>query len=585
MDPRQELEMLRRLAQLEAKAGRPVQSPSVQATPEAINPAEGMSALERGLVGAGGAVRKAYLGVRSLVPGLGLTPQEQEELKWFEGQKDNLGTAGTVGGVLSDVAMMAVPGGAAQRAIRGASTAAQSVPLLGRALAATRTGIGSAAAAGGALSAATAPEDRGEAALGGAIGAGAGEAAGRVLTKALGGVVSNKVTPQARELMDQGASVPMWKAVDQTDRAGRVIRNLAERGRVLPVAGDLIKTQERAGIESWNKILMREATPPTPTLDEAGGVLRWNVKPVESVGTKGMNELAEKFDSAYGALYGNRGVPVDDQFKQSLAGIVADTQKYMPSAADDVGGAAKRVLDTLAGPTAPNVQKTGGSTVGRGKVSSRITTPVSTTETPGREVISHDALKQAIKDLDKSVQGAWQKGDAEKAEALDSMRQALLDMRARGLPPEVASEAQAINQAYAKFKTLERAAGTLGAQKAGGVVTPAQQLNAIRARDRTPDKSAFARGNAPGQRQALTANDVYGSTLPEVGPGTAEKLLPFVGLGLPMMGMDMGATALLGTQTGQRFLMGGLPGQQPIRRLGNEYLIPALRAYGTAMGN
>jgi hypothetical protein len=52
-----------------------------------------------------------------------------------------------------------------------------------------------------------------------------------------------------------------------------------------------------------------------------------------------------------------------------------------------------------------------------------------------------------------------------------------------------------------------------------------------------------------------------------------------------MIGMDMGATALLGTQTGQRFLQGALPGQAAVRRYGSEYLVPALRAYGMTQGN
>jgi hypothetical protein len=110
-------------------------------------------------------------------------------------------------------------------------------------------------------------------------------------------------------------------------------------------------------------------------------------------------------------------------------------------------------------------------------------------------------------------------------------------------------------------------------------------LNAIKANDRTPNKSGFSGGNALNQQDVLRAERVLGNRLPEVGPGTAEKLAPLLGFGLPMLAGDMGATALLGSKTGQRFLMGGLPGQAGIRQLGSEYLVPALRNIGTSIGN
>jgi len=531
-----------------------------------------MSAPMRFLGGAKAAWDRAAMGLKGMVTDL--TPEDQallEQGKAFTGQA---GTAGTFGNVAGDVAMTAAPALRAQQAISaGARFLPQAMQFVGR-------GIPSAALAGGVTGAALAPEDRGSSAIGGAAGGAIGQAAGQALTKGLGGLVSGQVTPAARELMDQGAFVPMWKASEN-----RVLRNVAERARALPVSGEIIRGQERAGIESWNRILTREATPPTPVLDDAGNVLRWEKSPVTDVGTQGLNKLANKFDEAYGALYGNRGVPVDQAFQTEIGQLSQSTRRYMPSVADDVDGMIAKVNDILAGPTAAKTTRTGGQPVGRGLVSRGMKTPVVSTTEPGREVISYNALKDAIDTVDKGVTSAWKTGNADKAEALMALRDSLQQMRTRGLPPEVQSMADEINQAYAKFKTVERAASTLGAQRAGGVVTPNQQLSSIKARDRSPNKSSFSRGNAPGQQKALTAQEVYGSTLPEVGPGTAEKLLPVIGFGLPMMGMDMGASALLGTQTGQRFLMGGLPGQSAVRRYGNEFLVPALRAYGTSMGD
>jgi G:T/U-mismatch repair DNA glycosylase len=535
-----------------------------------------MGTVMRGLGGAKASWDRAAMGLKGLFTDL--TPQDKQLLEGGKAFVEEGGPAATVGNVAGDVAIYAAPSARAIQGIQAASNAAKAVPMLGKALAATRTGLGSTAAGSALTSAALAPEDRAGAAMGGAAGGALGYGAGQVLTKTLGGLASSKVTPAARELMEQGADVPIWKATDS-----RIVRNMAERGKVLPVAGDIIRGQERSGIESWNKILLREATPPTPVLDDVGNVLRWKVDPVNDVGTAGLNKLAQKFDDAYGALYGNRGVPVDDVFQAQLSNLSQSTRRYLPSAADDVDGVISKVTDILAGPTAATTTRAGGQPVGKGLVSSRIKTPVTTSLEPGREVISHDALKQAIKSVDDSVDAAWRAGNGEKAEALSALRDNLQSLRARGLPPEVAAEADAINKAYAKFKTVERAATSVAAQKAGGVVTPGQQINSIKARDKTPGKSAFARGNAPGQQQALTAQEVYGNQLPDIGPGTAEKLLPMMGFGLPMMGMDAGATALLGTQTGQNLLMGKYPMQNWIRNR-SPYVIDALRTYGQTVG-
>ncbi len=583
MDPRQELEELRRLEDLERRLASQdlgevrKQKQASQANVYAGQNVGQMGSVMRGLGGAKAAWDRAALGLKDMFTDL--TPEDKALLDQGKAFTEQGGTAATVGNIGADALMMAAP------ALRGQQAIMAGAKMLPRAAQFIGGRLPSAALASGATSAALTPEDRTGAFYGGAAGGAAGEVAGRVLTRALGGVVSDKVTPAARDLMNQGADVPMWKAVDDTTRSGRVLRNAAERAKVLPVAGDLIRSQERSALESWNRILVKEATPPMPVLDEAGSVLRFEYdKPVTAVGSEGLRELSKRFNDSYGALYGTRGVPVDQTFTSQLKGIVNDAKAYMPGVADDVAGAVRRAEDTLMDLTSPTVTRQGGQTVGKGIVSSRIKAPVTQTVTPGREVVPHSNVKTALDDINNAITAAYKSGNGEKAEALSAVRSAIESLRARGLPPEVAAQADEINKAYAKFKTLSRASSMLGAQKQGGVVTPGQQLNSIRARDKSPDKAAFSRGTAAGQQQALTAQQVYGNQLPDIGPGTAEKLLPFVGMGLPMMGMDAGATALLGTQTGQNLLMGKYGIQGGVRNY-SPFLIEALRNYGAAVGN
>jgi len=536
-----------------------------------------MGAMMRGLGGAKSAFDRAAMGLKGLVTDL--TPQDKALLEQGRAFVNQGGTAATVGDIGADVLMMAAP------AVRGQQAITAGAKYLPKAMQFVGSRLPSAALASGATSAAMAPEDRSGAFVGGAAGGALGDVAGRVLTKTLGGVVSDRISPAARELMDQGANVPLFKAVDDATRSGRMFRNFAERAKVLPMAGDLIRGQERAGIESFNRILMREATPPMPVLDDAGRVLRFEYdKPVTAVGREGLQELSKRFDDAYGALYSTRGVPVDQTFKSEIKSIERKAKAYTPGSAADIAGAVRKAEDTLMGLVSPTVMRQGGQPLGKGLVSSKVMTPVTETVELGREVVPHGNVKQALDDINNKITDAYKSGNGEKAEYLIDVRSAIESLRLRGLPPEVAAQADEINKAYAKFMTISRASSMLGAQKQGGVITPGQQLNAIKTRDNSPNKSAFARGTAPGQQQALTAQQVYGNQLPEIGPGTAEKLLPIVGFGLPMIGMDAGATALLGTQTGQNLLMGKYGLQGGVRKY-SPYLIEALRNYGAAVGN
>lgn len=471
---------------------------------------------------------------------------------------------GTAGDIAGEIALTAVPAAKGMQAIQGARTA---LPAAMRLLSSSPS---AAAITGGTLGAITNPDDRTGGAVGGAIGGAAGDVAGRVLTKALGGMVSNRVTPDARQLMDDGVFVPMWKGTDS-----KLVREIAERAKVLPVSGDIMRGQERSAFESFNKNMAGKATPPMPVMDDVGNVLRWENSPVKKSGSEAINALRGRFDDAYGALYKGRGIPVDDMYGKQTGEILDATRAYYPRIADDVGSAFKQVDDIL--------RKGTESTTKASPIVNEAGQAFQNTQL-GHAATRPESVKQAIDVLDDRISGAYGRGDAEAGEVLKQLRSSIAELRTRGLPPEVAEQAADINRAYASFMQLQRANGSLGAQKSG-LTSPAQMLNAIKANDRTPNKSAFSGGNAMNQQDVLRAERVLGNRLPDVGPGTAEKLMPFLGFGAPMLMGDMGATALLGTKTGQKFLMGGLPGQAGIRQYGNEYLVPALRNFGMSVGN
>lgn len=567
-DPRQELEELRRLDELERKAASQDLSEIRKEKRRAMANAYAgedvgqMGAFMRGVGGAKVALDQAAMGLKGLFTDL--TPEDKALLEQGRAFKDEAGTAGTVGNVAGDIAMTAAP------AVRGAQALQAGAKFLPKTLQFLGGSLPTNMVSGAATSAALTPDNRGSAAVGGALGAGAGEIAGRALTKTLGGLASGGVTPEARAMIDEGMFVPMWKGTEN-----KVVRDFAERAKVLPVAGNVIRQQERAGIESFNKNMAAKATPPMPVMDEAGNVLRWESSPVKEFGPDALNTLRTRFDSAYDALYKGRGIPVDDVYGREVSTVLSEAQNYFPRIAGEIQAAAKQADDILRAGTETKLSNS--------VIFDQAGRPI-VNEQLGHAATRPESVKQAIDSLETRITSAYRRGDAEAAESLKSLKLAIEDLRVRGLPPEVASEAQAINKAYATFKQLERATGSLGAQTQG-VTTPRQMLSAIKANDRSPSKSKFARGTALNQEDVLRAEQVLGSRLPDVGPGTAEKLAPLMLFGGPMVLGDFGATALLGTQAGQRFLQGGLPGQAAARKYGSEYLVPALRAAGLGIGN
>lgn len=477
-------------------------------------------------------------------------------------------TAGKVGNFAGNVALTALPvGGATGAVTRGATAAARVLPQALQATARFIAPTAAAAATGAATGALSNPQDMTQGAEMGAIGGAGGDLVGRGLTRVAGGMLAGGVTPEARALMDQGVNVPIWKAQNG------FIRTAGESLKKFPLVGDLMRNAEGRAGQQWNRNLMRDATPGAPVMDDAGNVIRWDTSaPVTAVGQDGMQQVGARFRDAYGAIYGNRAIPVPQGLNDELEGIVQNTRAYNPGVADDVAGAAREAGDALNRAVAPTVTtaSTGGGSVGSGRISGNMRTPVQTTTTTelGHAGAAPQDFANAIGSLDARISDAWRDGNGTLGRQLQAMRDAIANAREQGLPPEVQSMLQPVNQAYGNFKTLQRAASGLGAMRNDGVVSPQQMLNAVRAGDTTAGKSASAQGTARGQQAAQDAYKVFGSRLPEVGPGTSEAMLlgglgtagGFTGTLIPALG-----GAALFSAPGQRAMQGGYAWQAMVR--------------------
>jgi hypothetical protein len=552
-----------------------------------LNPTNDMGTAERFAAGMGKPVADTWGGIKRIgnMAGIGDYDQAaaQQDQELDKPLMDT--TAGKFGDLAGNLMLTAIPvAKGTQVATRGITTAARALPRVAEALGAGARAMPyvqgtartvarlapptAAAMTGAAMGALQSPEDMERGAEFGALGGAGGDLVGRVLTRTLGGIASGMVSPEARALMDQGVRVPLWKATDN-----RIVRGAADAAKAIPIAGQLMKNAERQAATDWNGVLMRGATPGQPVMDEAGNILRWDTSnPVTDVGQQGMRQLRDRFGQAYDAIYGTRVLPAPG-LNGAIGDLTDQARAYTPSIAGDVQGAAQRAMDTLNEGVAPTVTRTttGGNALGSGRISSRMTTP---TQTATSTTLNHagataNQYARALGDLDEAISNAWASpGGADRAHALQQIRDVIDAARSAALPPEVQAMLPGVNAAYGNFKTLQRASAMLGAAKNEGVVSPGQLMNSIKAGDRTAGKRAFSEGTARGQQAAQQAEGVLGSSLPEVGPGTAEKLGLLGTLGA--LGHFSGwtptiAAGLMATAPGQRFLAGGNAWQAYVR--------------------
>jgi hypothetical protein len=254
----------------------PERSP-VQVPPMNVDPAEGMSRTEKLLVGAGAAMTRAGNAVSDpFVSDETRAARKADRDLYARHHPGGWATAGEIG---ADVLMSAAP---VAKSAQGASVllktlgAGRAAPVLGN------------VAANAAYGAATAPEDRGAAAMLGAAGA----AGGHVLSKALG-ARAPRVAPGVKELADRG--VPMTPG--QLYGPG-IVRGAEDKLTSLPIVGDLITRARKRSLESYNRAELLDAIAPlsrrAPTGESAKAIGRESVEAAERIVEQAYDEALER---------------------------------------------------------------------------------------------------------------------------------------------------------------------------------------------------------------------------------------------------------------------------------------------------
>jgi hypothetical protein len=501
------------------------------------DPAAGMSALERGLVGAGGAVRKNYLALRSLIPGQGLTDDEKGEMAEYAKSKENLGTAGTVGDIGAEAVMALAPGGLATKGLR-AGTAM--LPLARAALVRGAGELGAGAAYGAATSL---PDDRAQGAAFGALGSGLGMGISRLA----GGLVKPLVRDEAKALTAEGIQPTIGQAL------GGGWNTVEQKAMSIPFVGDVIGGARQRALNEFNQAAIGKAAPGVPGMgDEAVAAAR--------------DAISDQYKAALGRM--------PSTFKVESTPIIASAIK----AADDPAlalseGSQRRLLDYVE----KNLLRRNEDITP--EVAKRIESDLGAAVR--RFGSSSDGEDRALGNALRQVHGEWRDsltaiGDMAGNDAGQALRQA--------------------DAAYRAFLPVDKAAASRaaqGAEEAAGQFTPKMLRKAIEATDTSANNRA-TRFMQPGTPQAATpfgqlnmlarnADRTLSGTVPD--SGTAGRLGQGMALGAggvaamlnPLLiakaGLGYLGTKAAYSRGGQKFLMEGA---------NIEPLLNALRQHGVS---
>lgn len=334
-------------------------------------------------------------------------------------------------------------------------------------------GIRGAAALGAGLSAlqpvATGESRLQNAALGAAFGAG-GAAIPKVAARIVNPNAVQTVKESVGELTPGQALGGVWKTAE-------------EKATSLPLAGGVIRGAQEKSLESFNK-----------------GVLDKVLEPIgqkaSKVGYEGVKEVGDQISGSYQKLLPQLKVQADDAFVQQVSGL----KELASSLPDDKVAQLTRILDN--------------------QVMGKFTKD---------GLMSGETMKQVDSELGRLIRGYKSSANFDDRQLGDALREAQSALRTmvERNNPDKAGQLSAINDAFARFIRVERAASGVGAKE--GIFTPAQLNSAAKSTDSSLRKKAFSRGEALMQDVAQQAEKTIGGKYPD--SGTAGRTLAALGAG------------------------------------------------------
>lgn len=301
----------------------------------------------------------------------------------------------------------------------------------------------------------------------------ASEKAKQAATGAVGGVVGGAIVKGAGKVLNPVASTAEQKLRDlgvqltPGQMLGQPARDLETFATNLPLIGPSISAAKERAILSFNKGVLNK------TLDKIDDKLPENV-----TGRNAISYAAEQVSNAYDDVLSKMQFNLD--FKTTSGILGALNKANLPSEAQKQE--ATNILNNIALSRFDKTTLTGNE----------------------YKAIESDLRKEAIGYLNSTTKAEKQIGEA----LQDVLKVFKTELAAQN--PKYTSKLRRIDSAYGDLEVIQTAAANSGAE--GGIFTPKQYQTAVRQRDITRNKKAFARGEARGQEVSDVALDVMGES-------------------------------------------------------------------------
>lgn len=355
------------------------------------------------------------------------------------------------------------------------------------------------------------------AAVGGTIGAATGKASDLLFPR---------VSEAAKKLMKEGVRLT------PAQRVGGTARALEEKAKSIPFVGEIITSAEAAALKDFNRASMNNVL---KVLGEK------KTLPKELSGNEAYTFINDAVSDAYEKVIPKMSVDFDADFEKGLVKIVQDNASLGSKGLKEFQNRLEGIL---------------------GKAQSR--------------QVSGDMLRTMDADLGAVATNFMKSSVASERELGSAMYsvQRLLRDRMSAKDKDVMRQ---YSRAQAAFKQMLPVRSAVSKSSIhGGVFTPSKLLAGSRVADKTKDKIATAKGQAPQQEFGQMAAEVMGPTVPS--SGTADRAAIMVALNearkrpLSALGYGLGASAAT-----------GLAYRTPMGRAITSGILQAPRAIGTTL--
>lgn len=445
--------------------------------------------LGRQAAGFSAAPVKGYYGVKQLLQGGTLSPEDQQAVRdWSTIEQE-----APVGAIAGNIATMALPAAGMAK-----------IPMLagaGRAILAPRTalqaGTVGATYAGLQPTAGQGVEGLQERGIEAMKGAGAG-VLGYGAAKGIGRVLAPQTSPEIQLLQKEGIPTTLGQTL-----GGRAQTTESKMTSVIGM-GDLIASKQSQGIDALNVAAYNRALKPI------------GAKSSGNVGFKGVEEVHKKLSEKYADLTGKMNFKPDPQFAQDLTKIRSMVDELPEQYAGMYDKMVNRIIASRATP--------------QGNMS-------------GETLKSVES--ELTKQINKLRSGQPSYEHIEVADALEAAQKSIRDNLARQ-SPEWAKELSKVNEGWANYAIIRDAASTATGRK-GGAFTPANLASAVSSNAKKMSGQAAGRGKISEGRALM--QDLSSAAENRLAPaypdsGTAGRIIPSA-LALGAAGGGAAATGLL----------------------------------------